>query len=90
MTYEYQPSGVCSKKFVIEADETGTILHVEVAGGCSGNLQGLCRLMEGRKADEVAKAINGIKCGIKATSCPDQMAKALMDIMSKAKNNSKA
>lgn len=46
--------------------------------------------MEGRKADEVAKAINGIKCGIKATSCPDQMAKALMDIMSKAKNNSKA
>ncbi len=82
MVYEYQPSGVCSRLFRIEADNSGVILHVEVVGGCSGNLQGLCRLMVGRKADEVAAAIKGIQCGTKTTSCPDQMAKALMEIMS--------
>lgn len=82
MVYDYQPSGVCSRLFRIEVDSDGVILHVDVVGGCSGNLQGLCRLMEGRKADEVAAAIKGIQCGTKATSCPDQLAKALMEIMS--------
>ncbi len=80
MTYEYQPSGVCSKLFRIEVDDNGTVRHAEVIGGCSGNLQGLCRLMEGRKASEVAETLKGIRCGAKPTSCPDQMSKALGEI----------
>lgn len=77
MTYEYTPVGVCSKRFIIEIDDNGRIAHAEVWGGCHGNLQGVCRLIEGRKADEVIASLEGIRCGNKPTSCPDQIAQAL-------------
>ncbi len=85
MIYEYKPEGVCSKLFKIDVDESGVVRHAEVLGGCHGNLQGLCRLMEGRPAAEVAATLGGIKCGLKPTSCPDQMSRALAQIVS-AKN----
>lgn len=74
MTYRTQ--GVCSKAIEIELD--GDIVKsVKFIGGCSGNTQGVARLAEGRKVDEVIATLEGIRCGFKSTSCPDQLAKAL-------------
>ena len=64
----------------IEIDDSGVITKATVIGGCNGNLQGICRLIEGRKADEVIKTLKGIKCrGSRTgeTSCPDQLALGL-------------
>ena len=80
MVYEYRPEGVCSKLFQIEVDEAGIVRKAQVIGGCHGNLQGICRLMEGRPAKEVAATLRGIRCGMKPTSCPDQISKALDQI----------
>ena len=57
--------------------EDGKIVSVRVIGGCSGNLQGISRLIEGMDVDEAIKRMDGIRCGAKPTSCPDQMAQAL-------------
>lgn len=86
MVYQYQPQGVCSKLFSIDVDESGIVRHAEVLGGCHGNLQGICRLIEGRPAAEVAQTLKGIRCGNKPTSCPDQMSQALSLIIDKQKN----
>ena len=76
MTIEYTPRGVCSRKMTIEVEE-GVIQKVQVEGGCSGNLQGISRLVEGMSVQEAISRMEGIRCGWKATSCPDQMAQAL-------------
>jgi uncharacterized protein (TIGR03905 family) len=60
------------------------IRSVQIKGGCSGNLQGICALIKGMKADEVIRRCAGIHCGTKPTSCPDQLAKALMQAKKKA------
>ena len=57
--------------------ERGVIRSLRVEGGCNGNLQGLARLVEGMEVEEVIRRLDGIKCGFKSTSCPDQLAKAL-------------
>lgn len=80
MTYTYTPHGVCSMKITIEIDEDETIKDINFLGGCNGNLQGISALARGRKIDEVAGTLKGIKCGLKGTSCPDQLAKALEQI----------
>lgn len=80
MIYEYRPEGVCSKLFSIEVDDAGIVRRAQVIGGCHGNLQGICRLIEGRPASEVAATLKGIRCGMKPTSCPDQISKALDQI----------
>nr|WP_233452792.1 TIGR03905 family TSCPD domain-containing protein [Caproicibacter fermentans] len=54
-----------------------TIRSVKITGGCSGNLQGICALVQGQKAEDVIRLLQGIRCGLKPTSCPDQLAKAL-------------
>ncbi len=73
---DYRPTGVCSQNIHIDMD--GDIIrHVEFYGGCSGNTQGISRLVEGRKATDVIPLLEGIRCGMKPTSCPDQLAKAL-------------
>ena len=77
MTYRYTPRGVCSRDISIEVAEDGTIRHVEFVGGCHGNLQGISRLVEGMRAEDAIQKIQGIRCGYKATSCPDQLSKAL-------------
>jgi len=75
-TVRYQPKGVCAK--AMEADiEDGVIQEVRVLGGCSGNLQGLCALLKGMKVEDAIQRMEGIHCGTKDTSCPDQMAAAL-------------
>ena len=76
MMIEYIPRGVCSRKMTIEVEE-GIIRSVQVEGGCSGNLQGISRLVEGMSVQEAISRMEGIRCGWKATSCPDQMAQAL-------------
>ncbi len=76
MTIQYTPKGVCSRAFEIEVEE-GVIQSVQVAGGCSGNLQGLSALLKGMKVEEAIQRMEGIRCGVKDTSCPDQMAQAL-------------
>ncbi len=76
MTIRYQPRGVCSKGMAIEVEE-GIIRSVRIDGGCHGNLQGLARLAEQRPAAEVIALLEGIRCGMKKTSCPDQLAIAL-------------
>ena len=76
MEYRYRPQGVCSQETVIDI-ENGIVKDLKVIGGCSGNLQGIANLVKGRTVDEVIERLNGIKCGFKPTSCPDQIAKAL-------------
>lgn len=86
MEYRYIPKGVCSKEMIIEMD--GDIIKsVKIIGGCPGNTVGISIMVEGRKIDEVIKKLKGIPCGIKGTSCPDQLAKALEEI--KIKKSSK-
>ena len=77
MIYEYNTKGVCSRKISLELDKDGIISNVSFVGGCNGNLKGVSALANGRKAEEVIPLISGIKCGFKATSCPDQFAQAL-------------
>lgn len=76
MTITYQPKGVCSRQMVIDVED-GVIQNVEVVGGCSGNLQGISALVKGMKVEDAISRMEGIRCGFKATSCPDQMAQAL-------------
>lgn len=74
---EYIPSGVCSKKMVVECDENEVITKVQIVGGCPGNSIGVSKLCLGRKIDEVVDILEGVRCGMKSTSCPDQLSKAL-------------
>lgn len=76
MTIDYTPRGVCSRKITAEV-EGGIIKSVRFVGGCNGNTQGICRLVEGMKAEEAIKRLENINCNGKGTSCPDQLAKAL-------------
>lgn len=76
MTYTFRPQGVCSQQMEFEVED-GKVRRLEVLGGCSGNLQGISRLVEGMDVDEVIRRLEGIRCGFKPTSCPDQLAKAL-------------
>lgn len=82
MEYRFMPSGVCSREMIIETDGD-TIKKVTIIGGCHGNTQGVSRLVEGMKIDDVIKKLKGIPCGNKGTSCPDQLTKALEEIKSK-------
>ena len=76
MTYTYRPRGVCSQLMEIEL-EGNIIRSLKVVGGCDGNLKGISRLVEGMDADEAIRRLEGIRCGFKPTSCPDQIAQAL-------------
>lgn len=76
MTIEYRPQGTCSRKMIVDAED-GVIQSVRIEGGCSGNLQGISRLVEGMQVEEAIRRLEGIRCGFKATSCPDQLAQAL-------------
>lgn len=77
MTYTYKNKGVCSVRTQVELNPDHTIQKVEVLGGCNGNLQGICSLLAGMKAEDAIARMSGLKCNNKATSCPDQIAEAL-------------
>ena len=76
MKISYRPRGVCSRLMEIEVED-GRIVSVEVTGGCDGNLQGISRLLAGMEVEEAIRRMEGIRCGLKPTSCPDQLARAL-------------
>lgn len=77
-SFEYQTQGTCSSKIVFSLD--GDVINeVAFVGGCPGNTQGLSRMVKGRKTEEVISLLEGIRCGNKPTSCPDQLAKALKE-----------
>lgn len=80
MTIRYQPRGVCARQFEIQAED-GIIQSVQVTGGCSGNLQGISSLLKGMPMQEAIQRMEGIRCGMKSTSCPDQMAQALKQFL---------
>ena len=75
-TYQYRPQGVCSQLMEITVND-GILEDLQVLGGCIGNLQGISSLFRGMKVEEVIQRLDGIRCGNKSTSCPDQLAKAL-------------
>ena len=75
-TITYNTSGVCSRKIEIQIEDD-RIVSVQFTGGCSGNTQGIQSLVKGMHIDEVIQRLEGIACGFKKTSCPDQLARAL-------------
>lgn len=81
MTITYTPQGVCSRQMTLEIDN-GVISSLSVLGGCSGNLQGIARLVAGMEVDEAIRRLEGIRCGDKPTSCPDQLSRALRQYQS--------
>lgn len=83
MVYKFRPRGVCSNEMHLEIE--GNILKkLTVIGGCHGNLQGISSLAEGMDVDEIIRRLKGIRCGMKDTSCPDQLARALEQAKIKA------
>ena len=83
MTYTYIPRGVCARQMKIELDGN-VIKHVEIVGGCSGNLQGISSLVVGMTVEHAVERMQGIRCGFKSTSCPDQLSTALPEALKKA------
>lgn len=76
MKFEYRPTGVCSRSICLDIED-GIVRDVEFVDGCNGNLKGICALVKGLSCDEVKEKLSGIRCGLKSTSCPDQLAKAI-------------
>lgn len=76
MRFSYKTNGVCSKSIFIEI-ENDTVKNVRFEGGCNGNTKGISALVAGMPVDEVIERLQGIRCGFKDTSCPDQLAQAL-------------
>lgn len=79
MQYTFKTKGTCSRKIHFEVED-GIVKNVEFIGGCNGNLKGIGSLVDGMKVEDVIKKLEGITCGFKQTSCPDQLAKALKEI----------
>lgn len=83
MQYKFNPQGVCSRQMIVDIDENGIITQAKIIGGCAGNTVGLTNLLVGMHIDEAIKRLKGIPCGLKGTSCPDQMAIGLEEIKRK-------
>ena len=81
-TFIYKPNGVCSREMQITYDGD-TLIDLQVIGGCNGNLKGIGKLVQGMKLEEVGKRLEGVTCGMKQTSCPDQLSKAIKEILKK-------
>lgn len=79
MKVTYQTAGTCSTQIELELED-GIVQEVLFKGGCDGNLQGVSRLVKGLKATEIIAKLEGIKCGRRATSCPDQLCRALRQL----------
>lgn len=78
----YKTNGTCSRQIEFDV-ENGVLKSLKFIGGCSGNLQGISKLAVGRPVEEIVTLLNGVKCGFKNTSCPDQLAKALIEYKQK-------
>ena len=80
-SFSYPNKGTCSKETHIVLNDDHTIASMEVIGGCNGNLQGIAALVEGQPAEDVIQKLRGINCNGKGTSCPDQLAKAIDEVL---------
>ena len=80
----YAPKGTCSRQIDFDLGDDGKIYNVAFTGGCHGNTQGVSRLVEGMDAQEVLSRISGIQCGMRGTSCPDQLSKAIRQALAEA------
>ena len=80
MTINYTPKGVCANHFTIDV-ENGVIQSVKIDGGCPGNTVGVSRLLKGMKVEDAIARLEGIRCRVKPTSCPDQLAQALKTVL---------
>ena len=78
MQYQYKTKGTCSQQILFEIEDN-KLTNVQYIGGCNGNLKGIAALVEGMDVDEVIARLEGTKCGMKDTSCPDQLARALKE-----------
>ena len=78
MQYEYKTKGTCSRSILFDV-ENGKVKNVQFIGGCNGNLKGIAALVEGMDVQDVISRVEGIQCGMKSTSCPDQLAQALKE-----------
>ena len=78
--YEYKTSGTCSQRILFDVVD-GKVRNVQFIGGCNGNLKGIAALVEGMDAADVISRVEGVRCGMKSTSCPDQLAQALKEAM---------
>ena len=76
MQYEYTTKGTCSRSILFDIED-GKVKNVQFIGGCNGNLKGIAALVEGQDVNDVIARVEGITCGMKSTSCPDQLAQAL-------------
>ena len=83
MDFKYRTSGTCSKEINFSIED-GKVKNVSFLGGCNGNLKGISILVEGMDVDEVVEKLKGTTCGFKKTSCPDQLARALVAAKEKA------
>lgn len=83
MQYEYKTKGTCSQKIFFDVED-GKVSNVQFLGGCNGNLKGIGALVEGMNIDDVISRLEGMTCGMKSTSCPDQLAKALKEAKANA------
>ena len=81
MVYTFKPQGVCSQEMTVVIDEQGLVQSLVSKGGCNGNLKGIAALVKGMPAKEVMERLKGVECGVKGTSCPDQIAKNLEQIL---------
>lgn len=72
-----QPKGVCSRMMTVTVDDNDVVQDLQVMGGCHGNLQGISALVRGMKVEDVIRRLEGIRCGNRPTSCPDQLAQGL-------------
>ena len=80
----YETKGTCSKAIELDVDDaTGIINSVQFIGGCAGNTTGISQLVRGMKAEDVINRLEGVRCGLKPTSCPDQLATALRQMIQK-------
>lgn len=77
MHYDYKPQGVCARMIHFDLDDQNCIHNVSFESGCNGNLKAISKLVEGKKADEIADILEGNTCGFRGTSCADQFSKAL-------------
>ena len=88
MKYRYQTVGTCSQQIDFEIDDNNILRNVQFYGGCNGNLKGIGQLVEGMPVADVISNLEGTTCGMKSTSCPDQLTVALKKVMAKRNANS--
>lgn len=85
MKYEYKTKGVCARTISFDIDENSEIRNISFYGGCDGNLKAISKLVDGWSADKIAQILRGNTCGMKSTSCADQLAIAVSNAKEKIK-----